>query len=220
MMWDNDMFVMILQGILETFYMTLFSTFLAYVIGLPLGIALVVTEDTSLMPCKVVNKILNLIVNIIRSIPFLIFLIFIQPLTKKIVGTTIGSTATVVPLVLAAAPFIGRMVESSIKELDKGIIEAALSMGASPMQVIWKVMLPETKPSLWIGAAISATTILGYSAMAGFTSGGGLGDIAIRYGFYRYQTDVMFVTVILLILIVQCIQEVGMKIANKQDKRK
>nr|WP_054738876.1 methionine ABC transporter permease [Cellulosilyticum ruminicola] len=219
-MWDNDMFVMILQGILETFYMTLFSTFLAYVIGLPLGIALVVTEDTSLMPCKVVNKILNLIVNIIRSIPFLIFLIFIQPLTKKIVGTTIGSTATVVPLVLAAAPFIGRMVESSIKELDKGIIEAALSMGASPMQVIWKVMLPETKPSLWIGAAISATTILGYSAMAGFTSGGGLGDIAIRYGFYRYQTDVMFVTVILLILIVQCIQEVGMKIANKQDKRK
>lgn len=219
-MWDSAMFEIIGKGIWETLYMTLFSTFLAYVIGLPLGIALVVTEEDSLLSCKWLNKILNVIVNITRSVPFLILLIFIQPLTKKIVGTTIGSTATVVPLVVAAAPFIGRMVESSIKELDKGIIEAALSMGASPMQVIWKVMLPETKPSLWVGAAISATTILGYSAMAGFTSGGGLGDIAIRYGFYRYQTDVMFVTVVLLVLIVQLIQGIGMKIASKQDKRK
>lgn len=219
-MWDNAMFEIIGKGIWETFYMTLFSTFLAYVIGLPLGIALVVTEEDSLLSCKWMNKILNVIVNITRSIPFLILLIFIQPLTKKIVGTTIGSTATVVPLVVAAAPFIGRMVESSIKELDKGVIEAALSMGASPMQVIWKVMLPEAKPSLWVGAAISATTILGYSAMAGFTSGGGLGDIAIRYGFYRYQTDIMFVTVILLVLIVQLIQGIGMKVASKQDKRK
>ena len=219
-MWDSAMFEIIGKGIWETLYMTLFSTFLAYVIGLPLGIALVVTEEDNLLSCKWVNKILNVIVNITRSVPFLILLIFIQPLTKEIVGTTIGSTATVVPLVVAAAPFIGRMVESSIKELDKGIIEAALSMGASPMQVIWKVMLPETKPSLWVGAAISATTILGYSAMAGFTSGGGLGDIAIRYGFYRYQTDVMFVTVVLLVLIVQLIQGIGMKIASKQDKRK
>lgn len=219
-MWDNAMFEIIGKGIWETLYMTLFSTFLAYVIGLPLGIALVVTEEDSLLFCKWMNKILNVIVNITRSIPFLILLIFIQPLTKKIVGTTIGSTATVVPLVVAAAPFIGRMVESSIKELDKGVIEAALSMGASPMQVIWKVMLPEAKPSLWVGAAISATTILGYSAMAGFTSGGGLGDIAIRYGFYRYQTDIMFVTVILLVLIVQLIQGIGMKVASKQDKRK
>ncbi len=219
-MWDSAMLEIIGKGIWETLYMTLFSTFLAYVIGLPLGIALVVTEEESLLSCKWLNKILNVIVNITRSVPFLILLIFIQPLTKKIVGTTIGSTATVVPLVVAAAPFIGRMVESSIKELDKGIIEAALSMGASPMQVIWKVMLPETKPSLWVGAAISATTILGYSAMAGFTSGGGLGDIAIRYGFYRYQTDVMFVTVVLLVLIVQLIQGIGMKIASKQDKRK
>ena len=150
----------------------------------------------------------------------IIFFIFIPPFTRWVVGTTIGSTATVVPLVVAAAPFIGRMVESSIKELDHGIIEAALSMGATPFQIIWIVMLPETKPSLWIGASITATTILGYSAMAGFTSGGGLGDIAIRYGFYRYQTEVMLVTVILLVIIVQCIQGIGMKIATKQDKRK
>lgn len=219
-MWDSTMFAIIGKGIWETLYMTLFSTLLAYVIGLPLGIALVVTEEDSILHNKWVNKVLNIVVNITRSVPFLILLIFIQPFTKAIVGTTIGSTATVVPLVVAAAPFIGRMVESSIKELDKGIIEAALSMGATPMQIIWKVMLPETMPSLWVGAAISATTILGYSAMAGFTSGGGLGDIAIRYGFYRYQTDVMFVTVILLVLIVQLMQGIGMKIASKQDKRK
>ncbi|MBQ1273928.1 MAG: methionine ABC transporter permease [Cellulosilyticum sp.] len=219
-MWDSTMFEMLGKGIGETLYMTLFSTLLAYVIGLPLGIALVVTEKESLLPNKWVNSILNIIVNITRSVPFLILLVFIQPLTRAIVGTAIGSTATIVPLVVAAAPFIGRMVESSIKELDKGVIEAALSMGASPLQIIWKVMLPETKPSLWVGAAISSTTILGYSAMAGFTSGGGLGDIAIRYGYNRYQTDVMFVTVVLLVVIVQVLQGIGMKIASKQDKRK
>lgn len=219
-MWDSAMLQMIAKGIFETLYMTLFSTLLAYLIGLPLGIALVVTEKESLLPNKWVNQILNIVVNITRSVPFLILLVFIQPFTRFIVGTTIGSTATVVPLVVAAAPFIGRMVESSIKELDKGVIEAALSMGASPMQIIWKVMLPETKPSLWVGASITATTILGYSAMAGFTSGGGLGDIAIRYGFYRYQTEVMFATVVILVLIVQLLQAVGMRIATKQDKRK
>ena len=219
-MWDSAMIGLIGKGILETLYMTLFSTLLAYLIGLPLGIALVVTEEDSLLSNQWVNQILNITVNIIRSVPFLILLVFIQPFTKLIVGTKIGSTATVVPLVVAAAPFIGRMVESSIKELDKGIIEAALSMGASPMQIIWKVMLPEAKPSLWVGASITATTILGYSAMVGFTSGGGLGDIAIRYGFYRYQTEVMLVTVIVLVLIVQLLQAVGMRIATKQDKRK
>lgn len=219
-MWDSTMFIMLGKGILETLYMTLFSTVLAYIIGLPLGIILVVTEKDNLLPNQWVNQILNIIVNIIRSIPFLILLIFIQPFTKLIVGTKIGSTATVVPLVVAAAPFIGRMVESSLKELDKGIVEAALSMGASPMQIIRKVMIPETKPSLWIGAAITATTVLGYSAMAGFTSGGGLGDIAIRYGFYRYQTEVMFVTVVLLVVIVQLLQAFGMRVATKQDKRK
>ena len=219
-MWEIEMIKTITLGIVETLYMTLFSTLLAYMIGLPLGIALVVTEKDNLLSKKWVNRLLNIIVNITRSVPFLILLIFIQPFTRWIVGTTIGSTATVVPLVVAAAPFIGRMVESSIKELDHGIIEAALSMGATPFQIIWKVMLPETRPSLWVGASIAATTILGYSAMAGFTSGGGLGDIAIRYGFYRYQTEVMLVTVILLVVIVQCIQNIGMKIAAKQDKRK
>lgn len=219
-MWDSAMFEMIAIGILETLYMTLFSTFLAYLFGLPLGVGLVITEKDSLLPNKGINQILNVVVNITRSVPFLILLVFILPFTRLIVGSSIGSTATVVPLVVAAAPFIGRMVESSIKELDKGIIEAALSMGASPMQIIWKVMIPETKPSLWVGASISATTILGYSAMAGFTGGGGLGDIAIRYGYNRYQTDVMFVTVVLLVLIVQLIQAVGMRIATKQDKRK
>ena len=219
-MWDSAMLAMIAKGIFETLYMTLFSTLLAYLIGLPLGIALVVTDKESLIPNKWINQILNIVVNITRSVPFLILLVFIQPFTRFIVGTSIGSTATVVPLVIAAAPFIGRMVESSIKELDKGVIEAALSMGASPGQIIWKVMLPETKPSLWVGASITATTILGYSAMAGFTSGGGLGDIAIRYGFYRYQTEVMFATVVILVLIVQLLQAVGMRIAAKQDKRK
>lgn len=219
-MWDIEMIKTIVMGIFETLYMTVFSSLLAYIIGLPLGVALVVTEKGNLLPSKWLNRLLNIIVNVTRSIPFLILLIFIQPFTRWVVGTTIGSTATVVPLVVAAAPFIGRMVESSIKELDQGIIEAALSMGATPFQVIWKVMLPETKPSLWIGASITATTILGYSAMAGFTSGGGLGDIAIRYGFYRYQTEVMLVTVILLVIIVQYIQAVGMKVATKQDKRK
>lgn len=219
-MWDNEMIKMIITGIGETLYMTLLSTLLAYVIGLPLGIGLVITEKEGLLPNKWIHQILDVIVNIVRSIPFLILLVFIIPFTRLIVGTSIGSSATVVPLVVAAAPFIGRMVESSIKELDKGVIEAALSMGASPMQIILKVMLPEAKPSLWVGAAISATTILGYSAMAGFIGGGGLGNIAINYGYYRYQTDVMFVTVILLIVIVQILQEIGMSIAKKQDKRK
>lgn len=219
-MWDSTMLMIIGKGIVETLYMTLFSTLLAYIVGLPLGVALVITEKDNLLPNKWINQVLNILVNITRSIPFLILLIFIQPFTKVVVGTKIGSTATVVPLVVAAAPFIGRMVESSIKELDKGIIEAALSMGASPIQVISKVMIPESKPSLWVGVAITATTILGYSAMAGFTSGGGLGDIAIRYGFYRYQTEVMFVTVVLLVLIVQLMQAIGMRIATKQDKRK
>ena len=219
-MWNSEMILMLGKGVLETLYMTLFSTFLAYVIGLPLGIILVVTEDGGLLPNKWANRVLNIVVNITRSIPFIILLVFIQPFTRAVVGSAIGSNATVVPLVVAAAPFNGRMVESSIKELDKGIIEAALSMGASPFQIIYKVMLPETKPSLWIGAAITATTILGYSAMAGFTGGGGLGVIAINYGYYRYQTDVMFVTVILLVLIVQLMQEIGMRIATKQDKRK
>lgn len=219
-MWDSTMFAMISMGLLETIYMTFFSTLLAYVIGLPLGVLLVTSEENGILPMPVTNKVLNFIVNIVRSVPFLILLIAVIPFTRFVIGTTIGSTATVVPLVIAAAPFIARLVESSIKEVDKGVIEAAISMGSSPFQIICKVMIPEAVPSLIIGAAIATTTILGYSAMAGIVGGGGLGDIAIRFGYYRYQNDVMIVTVVLLVLVVQVSQEIGMKIAKKQDKRK
>ena len=219
-MWDSAIIKMIGFGIVETLYMTLASALLAYIIGLPLGVILVTTEEGSILPNKGVNKLLNIVVNLTRSIPFLILLIAVLPLTRAITGTTIGSTATVVPLVLAAAPFIARIVESSLKEVDKGVVEASLSMGASPFQIIYKVMIPEAMPSLIVGAAIATTTILGYSAMAGIVGGGGLGDIAIRYGYYRYEKDIMIVTVILLILVVQVLQEIGMKIAAKQDRRK
>ena len=182
---------------------------LSYVIGIPLGIALVVTDKEGISPVPLFNKVLGLIINLLRSVPFIILLIMVLPITKFIVGKTIGSNATVVPLIIAAAPYIGRMVESSLKEVDAGVIEAAKSMGASTWQIIVKVLLPEAKPSLLVGAAISVTTILGYSAMAGFTGGGGLGDIAIRYGYHRYQTDMMMVTVVLLVIIVQLIQAVS-----------
>ncbi len=219
-MWDSSMTGLIAQGTLETLYMTLASTLLAYLIGLPMGVLLVTSDSEGIVPMRSLNQVLNIVVNITRSIPFLILLIAVIPLTRMITGTTIGSTATIVPLVIAAAPFIARLVESSIKEVDYGIIEASLSMGASPMQVVTKVMIPEAKPSLIIGAAIATTTILGYSAMAGIVGGGGLGDIAIRFGYYRYETGMMVITVVLLVLIVQLFQEVGMKIAQKQDRRK
>ena len=219
-MWDSSMTALIVQGTFETLYMTLASTLLAYLIGLPMWVLLVTSDSEGIVPMRLLNQVLNIVVNITRSIPFLILLIAVIPLTRLITGTTIGSTATIVPLVIAAAPFIARLVESSIKEVDYGIIEASLSMGASPMQVVTKVMIPEAKPSLIIGAAIATTTILGYSAMAGIVGGGGLGDIAIRFGYYRYETGMMVITVVLLVLIVQLFQEVGMKIAQKQDRRK
>lgn len=219
-MWDSTMINMIWWGLLQTLYMTLASTLISYVLGIPMGVILVACDKDGVKPLPVVHKILDIIVNITRSIPFLILLIAVIPITRFITGTTIGSNATIVPLVMAGAPFIARMVESSLREVDKGLIEASLSMGASPFQVICKVLLPEAKPSLIVGAAISTTTILGYSAMAGIVGGGGLGDIAIRYGYYRYENGVMIVTVVLLVLVVQVFQEIGMKIAEKQDKRK
>lgn len=219
-MWDSQTFAMLLMGLLETLYMTLLSTIFAYVLGLPMGVLLVTSEQNGILPMPRLNKVLNIIVNIVRSVPFLILLIAVTPFTRLVTGTTIGSTATVVPLVIGAAPFIARLVESSIKEIDKGVIEAAVSMGCSPSQIIMKVMIPEAVPSLMMGAAIATTTILGYSAMAGICGGGGLGDLAIRYGYYRYQNDIMIATVVLLVVVVQIIQEVGMKIAKKQDKRK
>ncbi len=206
-------------GILESLYMTLGSTLLAYLFGLPLGLLLSVTDKEGIYPIRWLNAILGFLVNMLRSIPFIILLVAIIPFTRSIVGTSIGSTATIVPLVVSAVPFVARMVESSIKEVDAGVIEAAQAMGTPTLKIVTKVLVPEAKPSLLTGAAIAVTTILGYSAMAGFVGGGGLGTIAINYGYYRYQTDVMLVTVALLILIVQIFQEVGMRIARKADKR-
>ena len=210
---------MLVEGTFVTLYMTLFSTFMGYVLGLPMGIALVITAPKGLRPNKIVYKILDVIVNIVRSIPFLILLILVIPLTRIIVGQSYGPTATIVPLTLAAAPFIARMVESSLLEVDPGVIEAAQSMGANIWTIIWKVMLAESRTSLLVNGTIALGTILGYSAMAGAVGGGGLGDIAIRYGYYRYQTDIMLVTVVLLILLVQLLQYIGMTISKKLDKR-
>ncbi len=219
-MWDSSTIVMILKGLLETIYMTFLSTFIAYIIGLPLGVLLVTSQSNGISPIPKLNKILNLIVNVVRSVPFLILLVAVIPITRFVVGSSIGSSATVVPLVIASAPFIARLVESSIQEVEKGVIEAAVSMGCSPFQIITKVMIPEAVPSLIMGAAIAATTILSYSAMAGFVGGGGLGDIAIRYGYHRYEYGIMIVTVAILVIIVQVSQDIGTKIAKKKDKRK
>lgn len=215
----NDFMSLLGAGILETLYMVVLSTLCAYIIGIPVGVILNITDKNGICPNKVVNAVLGVIVNLLRSVPFIILLIAILPFTRALVGTTVGSMATVVPLVVSAAPFVARMVESSLKEVDQGVIEAAESMGSSRMQIIWKVLLPEAKPSLIVGSAIAITTILGYSAMAGFTGGGGLGTIAINYGYYRYNNGVMLVTVALLVIIVQIFQEVGMRIANRSDKR-
>lgn len=221
-MWDDGIMSfasLIGVGILETLYMTLFSSLVAYIIGVPLGVLLVVTDKDGIAPFVILNKILGVIVNLLRSVPFIILLISVMPLTRAIIGTTLGSTAVVVPLIIASAPYIARLVESSLKEVDKGVIEAAQSMGATPFQIILKVLIPEAMPSLIIGAAIAVTTILSYSAMSGFVGGGGLGNIAIRYGYYRYETGTMFITVAILVLIVQVIQEFGNMWMKRSDKR-
>lgn len=219
-MWTSATTDMIITGIGQTLYMTILSTVVGYVFGLPLGVMLAVFDKDGLRPNKAVYKVLDVISNIIRSIPFLILLILIIPLTRIIVGQSYGSSATVVPLVVAAIPFIGRMVESSIKEVDAGVVEAARSMGASDLRIIVKVLLLESRTSLITGATITIGTILGYSAMAGSVGGGGLGDIAIRYGYYRYESQIMIVTVILLVVLVQVFQSIGMIIASKLDKRR
>lgn len=219
-MWSSEVVSMIVKGIGETVYMTLASTLVGYIFGLPMGVMLAVSDKDGLMPNKAVYKVLDVAANIVRSIPFLILLILLIPFTRFIVGQSYGSTATVVPLVVAAIPFIARMVESSIKEVDPGVIEAAKAMGAGNMRIICKVLLVEARTSLITGATIGIGTILGYSAMAGVIGGGGLGDIAIRYGYYRYQADIMIVTVILLVVLVQVFQSVGMVIASRLDKRK
>jgi D-methionine transport system permease protein len=218
-MWDNATTMMVVEGIFVTLYMTLATTFMGYVLGLPMGIALVITAPKGLRPNKIIYKVLDVVVNVVRSFPFLILLIVIQPLTRIIVGKSYGPTATIVPLTLSAAPFIARMVESSLLEVDHGVIEAAQSMGANLWTIIWKVMIGEAKTSLIVNVTIALGTILGYSAMAGIVGGGGLGDIAIRYGYYRYDSSIMWVTVVLLIVLVQLMQYAGMKLSKKLDKR-
>ncbi len=216
---SNEMWSEIGVGIWQTLFMTLVSTLIAYVIGIPVGVVLNITSKEGIKPNKIINSIVGVVVNILRSVPFLILAVFIIPFTRLIVGTSIGTTAMLVPLIVAAAPYIARMVESSLKEVDSGKIEAAQAMGSSSLNIITKVLLPEAKPSLIVGAAIASATILGYTAMAGFIGGGGLGDIAIRYGYYRYQDEVMLVAVIILIIIVQVLQEIGMIVAKKLDNR-
>ena len=219
-MQDETMIKMLLEGIWDTCYMTIVSTFFGYLIGLPLGIALTLTDEGGIAPNRTVYRVLDVIINITRSIPFLILLILVMPLTKAIVGKTYGSTATIVPLTLAAAPFIGRMVASSLKEVPDGVIEAALSMGAKTGTIVWKVLIGEARTSLLVGATIVLGTVLGYSAMAGVIGGGGLGDIAIRYGYYRYDTGVMLVTLVFIVAIVQLLQGLGNLAARKIDHRR
>ena len=219
-MWNEQIIMMLLEGIKDTLYMTLTSTLIGYVIGLPMGILLTVTDKDGIHPNTAVYKVLDVIANLIRSVPFLILLIVLIPFTRFLIGRSYGPTATIVPLVIAAAPYIARMVESSLKEVDAGVIEAARSMGASNFTIVTKVMLVEARTSLIVGATISLGTILGYSAMAGTVGGGGLGDIAILYGYTRWQTDIMIVTVILLVILFQIFQTIGMKLASNLDRRK
>ena len=207
------------QALWETLYMVAVSTVVSYAIGLPVGLLLVVSDKGGIRPIPVLNTVLGVVVNILRSVPFLILGVMITPMTRAITGSSIGTTAMIVPLTMAAAPYVARMVESSIKEVPFGVIEAAQSMGASPWQIVWKVLVPEAKPSLMVGGAISVVTILGYSAMAGFIGGGGLGAVAVTYGYNRYQFDIMLVAVIIIVVVVQIFQEAGLWLARRLDKR-
>ena len=219
MSFDASTIAMLKTGIWETVYMTMLSSFLAYVIGLPLGVILVVTDEGGFYPIPWLQKILGLVINLLRSVPFLILLFIVLPLSKIVIGTRIGSPAMIIPLTIAAAPYVARVVESSFCEIDAGVIEAAKSMGAGTWTIIFRVLLVEARTSLIVGVTIALGTILGYSAMAGVVGGGGLGDIAIRYGYYRYQTDIMVVTIVILVLIVQVLQALGMMLSKKLDRR-
>lgn len=219
-MFDSTIINMLIEGTIATIYMTVASTVLGYLFGLPMGIVLTVTDKDGIKPNAFIYKILDFIANTVRSIPFLILMILLIPLSRVLIGKSYGSTATIITLVVAAAPYIARMVESSLKEVDAGVIEAARSMGASNFDIVFKVMLVEARTSLIVGATITLGTILGYSAMAGTLGGGGLGDIAVRYGYHRYDAVIMGVTVIILIILFQIFQTLGMKIASSLDRRK
>ena len=216
----KDTVTMLFGGTGETLRMVLISTFFGYVFGLPLGILLTITDAEGIRPNPVLYKILDFIINVTRSVPFLILLILIQPFTKALVGKSYGTTATIVPLTVAATPLIARMVENSLKEVDKGVIEAAFSMGAGYLTIIRKVLVTEARTSLLVGVTIALGTILGYSAMAGVIGGGGLGDIAIRYGYYRYETGIMIITVLVLVVLMQILQWIGMFVSKKVDRRR
>ncbi len=204
---------------LNTVYMTLVSTAFSYVFGLPLGIALVVTGKNGIRPRPVLNLVLGTIINIFRAVPFLILLIAISPVTQLITGTTIGIAATIVPLVVSATPFIARLVEGSVLEIDQGVIEAAQSMGASDWQIVSKVMLTEAKPAILVGSVVAVVTILGYSAMAGIVGGAGLGAVAINYGLYKFNAEVQWITIAVIVILVQILQELGMWISRRTDNR-
>lgn len=218
-MLDEKTILMLAVGAWDTIYMTLAATFFSYVFGIVMGVILTITRQGGITPNGLVYSCLDVAVNLTRSFPFLILMIAVIPFTRFIVGTTIGNNATIVPLVLSAAPFVARLVESSLLEVDHGVIEAAQSMGASPWQIVSRVLIPEAMPSLINGSAVAAITILGYSAMAGAVGGGGLGKLAIMYGYNRYQTDIMVITVVLLIIIVQAFQSIGNWATRRCDKR-
>ncbi|MDL2249201.1 ABC transporter permease [Lachnospiraceae bacterium OttesenSCG-928-J05] len=220
-MFTKEIMEMLTKGIGETLYMVLLSTLLAYVIGLPLGVILNVTDKGGLKPNAAINKLLGtIVINITRSVPFVIFALLIGPLTKFLIGKSTGPTAMVVALSLSAAPLVARMVESSLNEVDKGVIEAARSMGATNRFIVFKVMLVEARISLISGATICLVTIIGYSAMGGFFGSGGLGDIAVRYGYHRYDFGIMIITVVLLVVLVLLFQAVGNRFASSLDRRK
>ncbi|QXM05304.1 methionine ABC transporter permease [Crassaminicella indica] len=215
----NHWIELLTPSLLETLYMVFISVIFTIILGLPLGIILVVTDQNHILPNPYIHNILSYIINVARSLPFIILMIFIIPFTRLVVGTTIGTTAAIVPLVIAATPFFSRVVETSIREVDWGVVEASISMGATPHQIIFRVLLPEAMSSLILGITITIINILSYSAMAGVVGGGGLGDLAVRYGYHRFQTDVMIATVILLIILVQIIQTAGNKIAQSINKK-
>jgi len=218
-MFDAQLMEMLAEGVWDTLYMTIVSTGLSYLFSIPVGVLLVICRKGGIAPRPLLYAVLDVVVNLTRSFPFLSLMIAVIPFTRFLVGTTIGNNATVVPLVIAAVPFVGRLIESSLLEVDSGVVEAAQSMGASDWQIITKVLLPEALPSLLNGSAVAAITILGYSAMSGAVGGGGLGKLAIMYGYNRYQTDIMFITIILLIIIVQLFQMLGNWATKRSDKR-
>ena len=209
----------VISSTLETIYMVFFSTLFAVILGLPIGILLVVSEKGNIWEKPLLNRVLDGIINVLRSFPFIILMILLFPLARLIVGSRIGTTAAIVPLSIAAAPFVARIMQSSLLEVDKGIIESSLSMGASTFQVIWKVLLPEALPSIILGITITTINIIGYSAMAGTIGAGGLGDLAIRFGYYRFQGDVMAIAVIIIIILVQGVQFSGNRLAAKINKK-